>query len=126
MGRRRNSAKMDTARVVGREDAVGDDRVKVKVEIEAAAEPLNVVDRRDLAACNLGRPLLFERDGLDEDAAERTGDVGTKRGEAAKLEGEGEHPLAHGYRRKDAVNDVGGGVGHAPPGAARADASTLT
>jgi hypothetical protein len=36
-----------------------------------------------------------------------------------------ENPLAHRHRREDAVDDAGGGVGHATPGAARADAPTL-
>jgi hypothetical protein len=48
-----------------------------------------------------------------------------ERGQAAKLEREREHPLAHGHRRQDAVDDAGAGVGHAPPGAARADAAAL-
>ena len=51
-------------------------------------------------------------------------DVGAERGKAAKLERERENPLAHRHLGEDAVDEVGGGVGHASA-AARADASTL-
>ena len=125
LGRWRDAVEVNATRAIGGEDSVGENGVKMKIEVEAAAEPLRVVDRCVPAAGDAGGSFLLERDRLDEDAAERTGDVGAERGKAAKLERERENPLAHRHRREDAVDDVGGGVGHATRGAARADASTL-
>lgn len=41
--------KVDPTRVVEREDAVGNDRVEMKIQVETAAEPLKVVERRGLS-----------------------------------------------------------------------------
>jgi hypothetical protein len=97
----------------------------MQVQVEAAAEALKVAYSRVLVARDLGRALVLDGDGLDEDAAEGAGDVRAERRQSSKLEGEREHPLAHGNRGQDAVDEVRGGVGHPAPGAARAQSSAL-
>ncbi|MFT3771733.1 MAG: hypothetical protein QM820_40510 [Minicystis sp.] len=97
----------------------------MKVQVEAATEPLKVVDRGVLAARDVGGPALLPGDSFDEDAAERTRDVGAEGSELAELERQREHPLAHRDRGEDAIDEVRGGVRHAASSAARADASAL-
>src|SRR5689334_19917723 len=111
------------ARVVANENAVGNDRVEMKVQVEAAAEALDVVDGRVLALLDVGFTPLLKGDRFDEDATERASDVGAKRGQSAKLERQREHPLAHGDGGEDTVDEVRGNVRHAAPGAARTNAT---
>jgi len=51
------------------------------------------------AAGDAGGSFLLERDRFDEDAAERTGDVGAERSKAAKLEREREPRRRASWRR---------------------------
>jgi hypothetical protein len=82
------TVELDPAGVVGREDAVGEHGMEMKIQVEAAPEPLNMVERCVLGARDAGRALLLGGDGVDEDPSEGTRDVGPERGQAAKLEQE--------------------------------------
>jgi hypothetical protein len=64
-------------------------------------------------------------DRVDEDAREGRKHVGAEGGRAPKLEGEREHPLAHGHRGQHAIDDARRDVAHAAAGAARARAAAL-
>jgi hypothetical protein len=116
---------VDPTPFVGREDTVCNDGVEVKVEVQAAAEPLDVVDRGRPASGDPCRPFLLEGDRLDEDASERSRFGGAKRGQAAKLEREREDPLPDWHCGQDTVDDVRSGVAHPARATARADAASL-
>lgn len=59
--RRREAVEANVACVVAGEDAVGDDRMEMKVQVETAAELLDVVDGRVLAPRDVGGAPLLER-----------------------------------------------------------------
>src|SRR6185369_13277949 len=67
--RRCDGVEADPPRLVGREHAVRHDSVVMHVQIQAAAEPLEVIDRCRLAAGDSGGALVFEGDNLHEDAS---------------------------------------------------------
>ena len=53
-------------------------------------------------------------------------ELGRARLRSAKLEGKREYPLTYRHGGQNAIDQVRGGVGHAPPCAARAEAAELT
>jgi hypothetical protein len=73
----------------------------------------------------LGPRAVARKNGLDESAGERREDVGAESRERAELERKRQHPLAHGHRGNDPVDQVRRGVGHPASGAARAYAAVL-
>ena len=60
-----------------------------------------------------------------ENPAERRQDLRVERRKRRELEREREHPLAYGYDRQHAIDEMSRGVGHAPSGAARTEAAQL-
>ena len=77
------------------EDAVHGQRVKVNVQIEAPAEALRKRDGACLGAHDARKTLGRARDLFGEDAAHGGQDIGLRRRQAAKLEGETQDPVAH-------------------------------
>ena len=72
-------------------------------------------DRADLGTGTGSRARMSERspNGPQEDAQHSAGDrrvVVKERPDALR---NGEHPLAHGQRRQDMVDEMGGGLDHA-------------
>jgi hypothetical protein len=113
---------------VAAEDAVEEDGVKMNVQVQAAAEALHKRDRPTLpllGALAPGAGPIAREDHLDKDAGDSREHVGLERREQAQLVGQREHELTHGHVGQDAIDQVGGGVGHAPAGAARAEAAAL-
>jgi hypothetical protein len=107
---------------------IGYDEVEVDVEVHQPAKPLHEGDgagaRRGEAA--LARDAALPGgDGADD---ERTGPArpgGITREHEPQWLGHGEHPLAVRRQRQDSIDEVHGGVGHAPRRATRAQAASL-
>ena len=110
------------------DNAVEEDRMKMDVQVQAAAEPLNEGHRPALSLLSPFAPgagsVAGEHD-FDEDAGEGREYVGLERCEQAQLVRQRQNELAHGYVRQHAVDQVGGRVGHAPSSAAGAEAAAL-
>jgi hypothetical protein len=101
------------ARRRGDPDAVGDQNVEMRMEVEGRAVPLQHTDRPAAALAGAGLVALPGEDDVQEDG-EHGAQEGAIPGEAiAQREGEAEDPLAYGDVGQDAVHQVGGGVGHA-------------
>jgi len=112
--------------------AVEEARVEVNIQVQARTEALNEGDRarsRGRAASGasvLGPASIPLTNGLGEDPRECGEHLRVERGERAKLEREGEHPLAHGDCWEDSIDESRGLVRHPAPRATRAHRALLT
>ena len=81
----------------------------------------------DLAMGTGSRARMSERsaNGPQEDAQHSAGDRGVVVQEGPDALRNGEHPLAHGKRRQDMVDEVGGGLDHAASVAGGTHAAAL-
>ncbi len=72
-------------------------------------------DRADLGMGTGSRARMSERspNGPQEDAQHSAGDRGVVVQEGSDALRHGEHPLAHGQRRQDVIDEMGGGLDHA-------------
>ena len=111
--------------------AVEEARVEVNVQIQARTKALNEGDRARAgchavsdasALCRASIPLP---DRVGEDPRERGEHLRVERGERAKLEREGEHPLTDGDLREHPVDESRCFVRHPPARATRAHSALL-
>ena len=110
------------------EDPVEGQRVKVHVQVEAAAETLHGGHGPGAApgdALSLGLLAieLAQRPGMDRE--HRAAEPVIPRQEVPQPIGQGEHPLAHRDGRNHVVHQVGGTLGHPPAPAARTEPPAL-
>ena len=129
--RRRCAVELEVSSRVANVDPVQEARVEVHVQVQARTESLNEGDRarsRSVAASDADalRPAPVPlSDRVGEDPRERSEHLRVERGERAKLEGEREHPLTHGNRGQDAIDESRRLVRHPPTRAARAQTAKL-
>jgi hypothetical protein len=99
----------------------------VPIQIGGRSEAL---DQRDGAGVGFGAlefRLLDQKcanDAVDDLQGEGE-QVGMRSEQQAKRDRKGQHPLPHGHPRDDVIDQVGGGLGHAPGATTRAEAATL-
>jgi hypothetical protein len=102
--------------------------MEVGIEVRGGgSEALHEGDRTALAAAYppplAGAATQRCEQGPEEEVQDLAGEACVVGHAIAERKGEREHPLAHGDLGKDAVDEVGGGVGHAPPRAGGAEAA---
>ena len=121
---------MEAGRPVARDlvDSVERQGVEVGIEVRGGgSEALHEGDRTALAAAH-SPPLASAaaqrcEQGPQEQVQDLAGEACVVGHAVAERKREREHPLAHGDLGKDAIDEVGGGVGHAPPSAGGAKAA---
>ncbi len=98
------------------------------VEIQSAAKPLDDghASRTAVADTVSSRAMALATEQHPHVHAEhRARQPVIPRQEIAKAVRQTEDPLAHGHTRQHVVDEAGGGLGHAPAAAARAEATAL-
>ncbi len=122
--RRRHGA--EAHRVARVEDAVERQRVEVDVQVQGVAEALDEGDRARAESCRAspappGAAAHRPGDRADEGAQHVGRQRGVVRQAVTQRHGQRQHPLAHGHPGQHAIDEVRGGVGHAPSAAGRAE-----
>ena len=86
----------------------------MEVSVEKRAETMKERNSAYLGTGTGSRARLSERsaNGPQEDAQHSAGDRGVVVQEGSDALRNGEHPLAHGKRRHDMVDEGGGGLDH--------------
>ena len=72
-----------------------------------------------------GLPPIAAVDDAEKDRQDRAHQLAVPGQAIANLEGQTQHPLAHGDRRQDLVDQTSGGVHHAPSHATGAEGTSL-
>jgi len=109
-------------------DPVEHQDVKVRVEVEGAAEPLDERHGATLGidqAAGPGVAAQMGEDRTEEDTPHLAKHGAVVGHPVAEREGHGEDPLAHRRMGQDPVDEVGGRVGHAAAAARRAEPAAL-
>ena len=107
------------------EHPVDDTAVVVNVAVERRTEAVDEAHRFE-ARLRRGPGTVLSHMGLDhaqEDVPHGTRRYGLALQEVAQPLGHREHPLAHRQGREDVIDQVGGGLGHAPGVARGAECS---
>ena len=102
--------------------------MEVGIEVRGGgSEALHEGDRTALTAAHppplAGAAAQRCEQSPEEEVQDLAGEGGVVGHAVAEREGEREHPLAHGDLGKNAVDEMGGGVGHAPSGTGGTEAS---
>ena len=111
-------------------DSVEDERMEMDVNVEGTAESLHEGHGPALpvadAALTAGSPAQRREDRAHEDLKDVPHQCRVIGQAVAQVDGKREDPLAHWDIREDPIDEMGGGVGHAPAAAGTADSTTLT
>ena len=109
--------------------AIERQHVEVNVEVEFAAEALHEGHRAapDRAVCGCKACAAANRaeDDRDEDAQDIGDEARIICQAVAQGEGKREHPLTDGDCGKDAIHEMGGGVGHPAAATGRTEATAF-
>jgi hypothetical protein len=106
----RGRVKPNAPLLVAREDAVEENDMQMKIEVEAAAESLQKCDGPDLGALEFGSGAIARRHGVDEDLHEGAEHVLLERSQSAQLERQREDVLANRHVRHDPIDQMRGAV----------------
>ena len=101
--------------------------VEVEVSVERRAEAMEKRDRADLGMGTGSRARMSERsaNGPQEDAQHSACERGVVVQEGSDALRNGEHPLAHGKRRHDVIDEMGRGLDHTASVAGRTHTAAL-
>ena len=110
----RGLVELDRALGILAEHAVDDADVEMEVCVEKRAEAMKERDGTDLGTRTSSRARISERgpNGAQEDAQHCAGDGGVVVKEGPETLQNREHPLSHGKRRQDMIDEGGGGLDH--------------
>jgi hypothetical protein len=119
--------KLDLAVVGLAEDAVEDDEVVMRVDVEGGAEAMKEADSSELGVRRRSWARAPERGAnrTQQDLEHGAGDAHVVMEVRTEALGEREHPLPCGHVWQHVVGEVGGNLAHAASVAGRADASAL-
>jgi hypothetical protein len=110
-------------------DPVQGEGVEVHVQVQGIAEALDVGHGSAVRGLEgpaaAGPPAKRGEERPDEDAQDRLREIGVEGEAVTKTERQRQDPLANGDPGEDRVHEVGGGVGHPPSSAGRAEAASL-
>ena len=103
---------LDRALGILAEHAVDDTDVEMKVRVEKGAETMKERNSADVGTGSRARISERGPNGPQEDTQHSAGDRGVVVQEGSEALRNGEHPLPHGKRRQDMVDEMGGGLDH--------------
>ena len=123
----RGPSELDPTAFERLEHPVEDAAMVVQVAIERSTETVDEAHRPEAGPCR-GPCTAFPQMGLDdpqEDMQHRSDRLWLPFQVPAQSLGDGQHPLPDRQGREDVIDQVGGGLDHAPGIARRADAAAL-